>query len=94
MIGGIRETLSLEHNGIPKVVDFAALAGDGPIEEVAAVELQARLSGINLHHPARGWLIHTAGECALNYRFCSAPNCGHIPCRTSTDHPHHLFEHQ
>ena len=48
----IRELLSLESQSLAIAYDLTFLAGITPVKKVAAIELQTRLVGIDLHHAA------------------------------------------
>ena len=45
LVGRIREVLGLHAEGAAAAIDFAALAVDGAVQEIAGVELQAGLIG-------------------------------------------------
>src|SRR3982751_6381816 len=49
MVRRVRIMLRLQRQTITKAIDCPAFAGDGPIEEVTGVKLQARLSGGDVH---------------------------------------------
>ena len=49
LVGGVREDLGFEAAGRAVRVFCSALAGHGAVEEVAAIELNAGLIGVDLH---------------------------------------------
>src|SRR5262249_57611619 len=53
LVGRVGEVLRLQAEGVALLVAVSALAGDGAVEEVAGVELYARLGREDLHDPAR-----------------------------------------
>ena len=54
LIGRVRILLGLEADAVTLVVHDALLAGDGAVEEVAGIDLDAGLVGIDLQIDARG----------------------------------------
>ena len=57
MVGAVGEVLGLERQRSAAAVGFAALAGQGAVEEITAVELNARFGRPNLHITPRSGFI-------------------------------------
>ena len=54
--------LRLQAKTVTLLVHLPAFAGDGAIEKIAAVELDARFAGVDLHHSPAGRFIHARGQ--------------------------------
>jgi hypothetical protein len=62
MIRRIGEVLGFEAEAVAIFVDVALLAGDGAVEKISGVELDAGLSGGDFHDAAAGRLVDAGGE--------------------------------
>ncbi len=62
LVGGIREVIRFEAEGIVLIVDHATFSGEGAVEEVAAVELDAGFGGGDFEDTASGGLGDPGGE--------------------------------
>ena len=62
VVGRVGKMLRLETEGGAMTVHLAFLATHGPIEKVAAIELDARFSCVHFHYPAAGRLINLRSE--------------------------------
>src|SRR4051812_38053288 len=62
VVGGVREVLGLEGEGVALAVGLVANAEEGAVEEVAAVELGAGLVGVHLDRAAVLGLPEAGGE--------------------------------
>ena len=60
-IRGVGEELGFEAEAVVFLVGLAGFAGDGAIEEVSGVELDARQGGVNFHDAAGGGFVDGGG---------------------------------
>src|SRR6266498_5599382 len=58
MVRRIRKMLSLKAQSEAALINFAILAGDGPVQKIAGIELHTGLVGEHLQHTSSGWLIN------------------------------------
>src|SRR4051795_3750180 len=65
LVRRIGEVLGLQTEAVVLDVDLAALAGDRGVEQIAVVELDARLGGVDFHHPSTGRVIHPGHRAQL-----------------------------
>ena len=63
LIGRIGKVLALQAQRVPFTVHHTALAGVGPVQEVAGVELDGGLRGVDLHGATADRLVHSRREC-------------------------------
>ena len=57
LVGAVRKVLRFQTQSALPRIGTAGFSGQGTIEEVCGVELESRLIGKDLHHPAAGFLI-------------------------------------
>src|SRR3989337_292347 len=65
LIGSVGKLLRLKRETVTHAVKAAVLAGVGPVEEVAGIELDPRIGGEDLEHTARSRILNPCGEARL-----------------------------
>ena len=53
--------LGLQAEAITMLIHLATFAGDGAVEKITRVKLDAGFGGINLQDSAAGWFIYLGG---------------------------------
>src|SRR5437667_1943495 len=73
MVRRVREMLRLHAEGVAEIIDSTAFASQCAVEEVARIELQARLRREHFQHAARRWFFHPREQAERAARFVEHP---------------------